>query len=169
MSWAAPTTEMVLQEFSQKENDTIAMHQNADNLAAILGRVVAEIQGAIRAGGYASDAYLAANPTLLPTELHGAAIDLTRWRLLLSVPALKILQTEDRKEAVTAASKWLMQIRASESVVETPAGEGGTVSANGTWNSENKLQMTVSPSPRPYEQQANQYANPDAPEDTPND
>jgi hypothetical protein len=164
MAWSAPSAADVLSEFTADEQEILDAVQGVEtsSVAAILGRVVAEVRDSIRSGGYA----LADGVTTLPLGLHGAAIDLTRWRWLISVPALKALQTDARKKAAEDSLKKLEKIAAQEWAVEPPT-EGATA-RSGCWNSENKLVMRTHPVPPPGLQRTpadGQYANDDAPED----
>ena len=164
MSWSAPSPADVLSEFTPTEKGTIAQATGADNGAAILGRVVAEIRDSIRSGGYDLDP----DDATIPLGLHGAAIDLTRWRLLISVPAVKQLQTDARKEAAERAEKKLAAIAAATFAPEPPT--AGTTSRGGNWGSENKLVPRLHPLPRPGQQSSvdsTGYANPAEPADTP--
>lgn len=154
MSWTAPTTAMVTAEFTAQEINAIAAQQGTANLGGILSRVVAEVRGAIVAGGYAVDA----DTTLIPGGLHTAAIDVTRWRLLIAMPALKQLQTEERKAANDRAQAKLEKIAAQQWSPEPPASLSGAT-RTGNWNSENRLQPRAHPTPRPATPGADDYAN----------
>lgn len=164
MAWSAPTTAIVLAEFTGKEADMISAQQGTDNLSGILSRAVAEIRDAIMAGGYAVDT----DATKLPAGLHTVAIDITRWRMLVAIPALKLMQTEERKSAFDAAQAKLKAIANQEWAVEPPTPVTGSVGRMGSWNSENKLIPRTHPAPRPTTQMpadADHYGNPDAPSD----
>ena len=164
MSWAAPSSSDVLTEFTTQEANAIQSAQGASgsNISGILTRVVAEIRDYIRAGGYSLDS----DTTKIPLGLHNDAITITRWRLLLAIPALKNLQSEGRKDATERAEKKLRDIAAQKFSVEPPT--AGTNSVTGSWNSENKLINRTHPVPRPgvqYSPQTGTYGNPDAPAD----
>ncbi len=166
MSWAAPTADDVMSEFTTQEADTIKKIQGASNLPGILTRVVAEIRDYIRSGGYALDL---TDETTLPLGLHNDAITLARWRLLISLPQLKTLQSDGRKEATERAEKKLLLIADQKFSVEPPDATAGSAKI-GSWNSENKIIMRTHPVPRPAAQfspQTGKYSNPDATEDKP--
>ncbi len=166
MSWATPTADDVLSEFTQQEIDQIKKIQGAANLPGILARVVAEIRDYIRSGGYALDA---TDETTIPLGLHNDAITLARWRLLIALPQAKNLQSDARKEATERAEKKLLLIADQKFSVEPPDASAGTAKI-GSWNSENKIIMRTHPVPRPATQfspQTGKYSNPDATEDKP--
>ncbi len=166
MAWSAPTTSDVLSEFTPGDAAVIKNQQGGiDNIASILSRVVAEVRDAIRSGGYDLDA----DTTKLPLGLHNDAIAITRWKLLIALPALKAMQTEERKKAYEDALKKLGDIAAQKFAPEPPT--AGTTSKGGCWGSENKVIGRMHPTPRPGVQQtgtANDYANPSEPADSGN-
>ncbi len=162
MSWSTPTSADVLTEFTVNEKGIIANATGGDNGEAILARVVAEVRDAIRSGGYDLDP----DSDTLPLGLHGAAIDLTRWRLLISVPGVKQLQTDARKDAADRAEKKLAAIASATYAPEPPT--AGTTSRGGNWGSENKIVPRTHPTPRPAGQfpaDPSGYANPVEPAD----
>lgn len=173
MSWIAPTADDVLGEFTPDELASITSLlggeplDNTTLLANILSRTVAEIRDYIRSGDYA----VSTDPTLIPEGLINDAISISRWRFLVSVPAFRQLQTEERKKLYDDSVAKLGMIATAKFSVEPPEAETnppGTVN----WNSENKLLMRTHPVPRPgiqFTPPANTYANPDGPDDTPND
>src|SRR5579862_1735369 len=147
MAWTAPVEADVMSEFTADEAATIAATQGAvDNLPAILGRVVEEIRDAIRSGGYD----LATDATTIPGGLHNACIDLARWRLLVSFPQLKSMQSQERADAAKRADAKLEKISRQEYVPEPPA--AGVEDRGGNWNSRNKLIMRTDPVPTPGSQ-----------------
>ena len=172
MAWIAPTADDVLSEFTPSELASITQLMggepldNTTKVAVILARTVSEIRGYINAGNYPLDA----DTTTIPPGLVSDAVAIGRWRFLISAPQLKALQTDDRKALYDDSIKKLQLIAQGKFSVEDPVAENEPGAAN--WNSENKLIMRTHPVPRPGVQwtpQANTYANPNAPEDTPND
>lgn len=160
MSWLPFTSDQVLSEFTAPELATINEVQGSENLPAIVARVVAEVRGCIQAGGYPLDE----TPGTLPEGLHNLAIDLARWRFLMTAPDLAVMQTEGREKANDRAEKKLRAIAAQEyAVVPPPAGAAGR---SGSWNSENKLAPRMHPIP-PLSTQSSQrgYPNPNGPAD----
>ena len=164
MSWSAPSSAEVLQEFTPSEVNLLTIAQaGATNSAAILSRVVAEFRDAIRAGGYGLDADI----TKIPLGLHTDAIDVARWRMLTALPQLKQLQTDARKAAADRAFAKLVLIADQKYSTEPPAAQP-VANPNGNWGSENKLIMRTHPVPRPgsqYPPTPNDYANPTQPPD----
>lgn len=161
MPWTAPTATDALTEFNSDEKAQVdALTGDSANLATILARVVAQVRGDIRAGGYPLDA----DTTKIPDSLHSDCIAIARWKFLISLPKSEELQTDARKLAATDAIAKLKRIADGDYGVEQPA----TVSAPaaGSWNSANKILPRTHPQPRPGPQADNAYANPDAVEDT---
>lgn len=165
-TWTTPSTGDVTAQFSPQEIATFTATQGAANLAAVLAKVVDEIQGAILGGGYCTQADLTANSGKLPPDLHNDAIAMARWNLLISLPALKQLQTEERKLAAERATAKLAKISSAQCSVRPPTAP--TTSRTGNWGSENKIIPRTHPTPRPASQfppNADDYANPDQPAD----
>ncbi len=165
MSWAVLTTEDVLSEFTLQEAAALRTLQGSGsgsglpfaNIDIIVVHAVDEIRGYISAGGYTLDPIL---DTTIPLGLFEDAIALARWRILIAVPMLKQLQTEERRLAYEAALKKLQLIADQKFVPESPTID--TTSRGGNWNSENKLIMRTHPVPPPESQfppMANEWAN----------
>lgn len=178
MGWEKLTTEDVLSEFTLAEANSLRILQGSgsgsgsggglpfENMDVIVARAVDEVRGFIVAGGYDVDPI----DGTLPLGLFADAVAIARWRLLVSVPALKQLQTDERKATFDAAMKKMLMIADQQFSVEPPT--DNTTARTGNWNSENKLLMRTHPIPRPATQftpQTNTYANPDAPADQTND
>ena len=181
-NWVALTTDDILSEFTVPENSSIRNLLGGTgsgsasgsgsgppfwNLDLVTVRVIDEVRGYIAAGGYSLDE--TSDPRTIPLELFEDAIAIARWRILISVPMLKQLQTEERKLAFDAAIKKLTLIAEQKFFVVPPAPD--ITPRGGNWNSENKLIMRTHPIPRPGSQftpQVSTYANPSppAPEDT---
>lgn len=172
MAWVTLTTDDVLSEFTPNEAATLRNLQGSGsgsgppyvNIDVITARTIDEVRGFIAAGDYAVDEI---NDDTLPASLFSDAIAVARWRLLISAPQLKQLQTEERKDAYKDALAKFNKIAASDFIVEPPIPT--TVITTGMWNSENKLIMRTHPVPKPASQfgpqGADDYANPDAPPD----
>ena len=179
MSWQVFTTEDAISQFTQAEAAAIRTLQGSGsgwgsgsgeqyaNVDIIVAKVIDEVRGYIIAGGYAVDEL---DDRTLPIGLFDDAIAIARWRLLISTPSFRQLQTEERKLAFDNAIEKLRLIAQQQFVVEPPIPDLNP--RTGQWNSENKLIMRTHPTPRPGAQftpQTNTYANPDAPQDTEND
>ncbi len=182
MSWIVLTTDDVLSEFTVPENSSIRNLLGGSgsgsspgsgsgppfwNLDLVTVRVIDEVRGYIAAGGYALDE--TSDLRTIPMELFEDAIAIARWRILVSVPMLKQLQTEERRLAFDAAIKKLTLIAEQKFFVIPPIPD--TTPRGGNWNSESKLIMRAHPIPRPATQftpQINTYANPTAPPDLTN-
>ena len=182
MSWEVLHTEDILSEFTVAENSAIRNLLGGSgsgdapgsgsgppfwNLDVVTIRVVDEVRGYIAAGDYALDE--TSDPRTIPMSLFEDAIAIARWRILISTPLLKQLQTEDRKQAFEDALKKLALIAQQKFSPEPPI--PATTPRTGNWNSENKLIMRAHPIPRPanqFTQQINTYSNPTAPADVTN-
>ena len=168
MAWETPTPDDVLSEFTPAEVATInGLMQGGlsitDRLQQILSRTVSEIRGYIKSGAYAVDP---ASHNTVPASMMVDAVALTRWRFLISVPQLKQLQTEERKNAALESKLKLQAVAAQNFTPDDPV--TSTVVTSGMWNSENKIIMRTHPVTKPATQwtpQTDSYANPDAPQD----
>lgn len=169
MPWSTPIPDDVLSEFTPDEALSLRTIQQGpetrpvDNLPAILGRTIAEFRDCIRSGGYEADVV----EDTLPLGLHSDCIAVARWRWLISMPQLKQLETDVRERAFKRALEKLDRIADAKFAVEPPT--SGTANRAGNWNSENKLVMRTHPVPKPASQfppNPDDYANPDAPEDS---
>ncbi len=76
-----------------------------DNLPGLTARVTGEIQDAYQSGGRAMG-----DPGTIPDAVKSHAIALVRWRLLISSPQLKSLQTPERGRAADQALAFLSDI-----------------------------------------------------------
>lgn len=124
MSWITPTADNVLSEFTQRELSLVGNLQGvaANNLEDVLGRVVDEVRENIRSGGKAVDPVA----TTIPRGILSDAIAIARWRLLVSIPQLKALQSDARKDEYTRAMDKLQRISQGKFIVESPSGEDST-------------------------------------------
>ncbi len=173
MSWQILYTEDVLSEFTPNEASAIRTLQGGSgsgepytNIDVIVANVIDEVRGWIIAGGYAVDQVF---DNTIPTGLFEDAIAIARWRILISVPSLKQLQTEERRFAFDKAEAKMLLIAEQKFFVEPPLPDVNP--RTGNWNTENKILMRTHPVPRPATQftpQINTYANPDGPADTEN-
>ena len=165
MPWRTLTDADVLAEFTPAEQTTLRNIQGAtDALPRILGDTAGEFIGAMNAAGYATN-----NDGSVPDQLRRHIIARARWGWLIAFPALKALQTAERKAAADAAEKVLEAVAKRQAgALEPPGG----AQAAGNWNSENRLIPRTHPVP-PASQQASPnitqppYANPNAPQDSP--
>lgn len=161
MPWETLNTDDVLSEFTPNEAATIRNIQGSGsgsgppftNIDVIVARTIDEVRGFIMAGDYAVDE--TADDTL-PRGLFADGIAIARWRVLIALPQLRQLQTEERKKAFDDAMAKLNLIAAGEFTVEPPLPPDTDFSA-GCWNSESKILMRT---------HGDAYANPDAPADT---
>jgi hypothetical protein len=167
MPWITLTTDDVLSEFTPNEAATLRNLQGSGsgpgyaNIDVITARTVDEVRGFINGAGFDVDEV---SDTTLPKGLFADAIAIARWRVLISAPQLKQLQTEERKKAFDDAMAKLNRILDGKFSVEPPIPPSGDF-REGTWNSENKLIMRTHPVIRPGPQATDAYANPDAPQD----
>lgn len=122
MPWNAITDGMVLEEFTPQEQAALKGIQAQDALPKIIGRVVSNIRGKIAAGG----GDLGEEGTV-PDTLLTEAIDIARWRWLVSFPQMKAMQTDARKSAYDAAMKMLEQVAKGDITVESPTSGESTV------------------------------------------
>ena len=172
MAWETLTTADVLSEFTPNEAAALRNLQGSGsgsgppftNIDVIVARSIDEVRGYIQGGGYEVDQI---DETTLPKALFADTIAIARWRVLIAVPQLKQLQTEERKKAFDDAIAKLNLIVNQQFSIEPPIPDTGI--QTGLWNSENKLIMRTHPVPKPAAQfgpqGADDYANPDAPPD----
>ena len=159
MSWNTIAASDVLTEFTPQEQASLnAIQGSSGNLGSILTNVIALARGNIRAGGYT----LAPGSTI-PDQLRLDVIAIARWRWLASLPALKSIQTDYRKEQYTEAMKRLDMVANQKINIEPGLGANAPSS---NWNSENKLIGRLHPTPPPATQATTDgttdspYANP---------
>lgn len=108
MGWNTIATADVLAEFTAAEQATLNNIQGANTqLGTVLTKVIARVRSAINAGGNQVDQ---TSTTTTPDALNGAVIDIARWRWLNSFPALKAMQTPERKAAHDAGEARLRDI-----------------------------------------------------------
>jgi hypothetical protein len=170
MAWTTFTAQDVIDQFTEVESTGIAAAQSdaaTSKLPGIVTLVIAQIREDIIAGGYTPDT----TTTKIPGGLVNDAIAVCRWLLLTSLPAVKIVQTAERKKQNDDALDKFKLIAAGKRKVEPVAVSGSApahVAPAGKWGSENKLLGRDHPVPRPGQQRqqvAGDYANPNSPDD----
>lgn len=159
MSWEIFTTEDAISQFTQAETAAIRNLQGSGsgwgsgsgtqyaNVDIIVAKVIDEVRGYIIAGDYDVDL---TDDRTLPLALFDDAIAIARWRILISTPSFRQLQTEERRLAFEIALKKLQLIADQKFTVEPPI--AGVTPRTGNWNSENKLLMRTHPVPPPESQ-----------------
>lgn len=85
-------------------------------LTEILAAAVTEWRGIIEAAGYD----IAATADTVPPSCRRHIIAQVRWQVLIKYPALRQLQTEERKEAKDEAKDKLKSIEDGEASIESP-------------------------------------------------
>lgn len=117
MSWETVSAADVLEEFTPQEKAAINAVQGADtNLDGVLNRTVKAARGSISAGGNP----MAPGDTI-PEQLIPDVISIARWRWLSSLPTLKALQTDARKDLAKEAAATLTKIAMGDLKTEIPA------------------------------------------------
>jgi hypothetical protein len=117
MAWSTISIAEVLDELSPQEAAAFNAIQGASGTQAnILTRVVNMARGSLKAGGNQLDA-----AGTVPDQLRNEVIDLTLWRWLKKFPALKNLQTKERKDAADAARATFREVAVGGMRIELPA------------------------------------------------
>ena len=117
MPWSTIATSDVLEEFTPQEQAALQTIQNGTSqLGGILAKAVASARGSIQAGGNDLDA-----AGTLPDQIIPQVVAIIRWRWLVSLPKLKPLQTEERRDAYNDGLKALDKIASGHPKVERPA------------------------------------------------
>lgn len=108
MAWNQVKTSNVLDEFTPSEKAVLQNIQGSTaGLGNVLARVTSKVRGQIKAGGNQLDQ---SSQTSIPDQLVEEVIAITRWKWLSGFPALKILKTDDRKNAASEAEITLKDI-----------------------------------------------------------
>jgi hypothetical protein len=124
MSWNTITPENVLEEFTEAERAALTAAQDAvDNLPTILTRTVNMARGMISAGGNSIGA-----AGTCPDQVIPDVIAVARWRLLVAVPKLRSLCTEERKRAHDDGMRRLESIASGDVKTEVPEEAAATTS-----------------------------------------
>src|SRR5579863_94327 len=117
MSWNTIATTDVLDELSPQETAAFNAIQGASTTQDnILTRVVNSARGSLKAGGNQLDV-----PGTIPDQLRNDVIDITLWRWLKKFPALKNLQTRERKDSYDDAMTRLQDVAVGKFKIELPA------------------------------------------------
>lgn len=145
MAWTELTVEHMRGKLSKTELDllrTLDVEEGqADPLEEILSRTVAEARAHIPA--------LRADPTaaagLLPKSLHGAALDIARFRLATRLAtgarAAGLLLSEPRQRAYTDALQYLRDVARGVIAVEPPPdGDPPAAPAPAHWGSAERFE-----------------------------
>jgi hypothetical protein len=107
--WTQLDPDDMLNELTQPERDLFGSGASAtgmpDRLARILDVVVAQVRGKVAA--YAENRVGMGPDDTIPEELYGAAIELSRHKLLNSFPGGKLFIDEGRLQAYKDALKQL--------------------------------------------------------------
>lgn len=127
-----------------------------------IANAVARVRRAVSAGNP-----LDADATLVPGSLKAVTVRMVLYALC---ERIGLPLSDDQKETRKADNSDLLRIADRKVIVEVPDDPAETTAgpSRGMWNSENKLVMRTHPVPKPSAQRteiANDYANPDAPED----
>lgn len=138
MAWSTiAAADFVAEGFNTDERTKIqAAAGGDDGLTAILAAAIAEWRGVIQAAGYELDA----DTSTVPPSCRRYLISQVRWQLLVKFPALKQLQTEERKAEAQKAEDVLTAIAEGDRPVEAPTDEAETDPA-GNWGGDTKINM----------------------------
>lgn len=119
MSWSTITVADFLAEgFNSDERTKLQSAAGGDDgLQDILDAAIAEWRGVIQAAGYAIDE---TSSTTIPPSCRRHIIAQVRWQVLIKFPALRQLQTEERKDAAEKADDKLGKIEDAEASIESP-------------------------------------------------
>jgi hypothetical protein len=118
--WNTLSASQILTGFSPQE---IAFLQNnlggqqaaLDAITPIISDEIAALQGAVIAGGSQQ------GPVgTVPDQLRPDLVAIVRWRLLLTYPSLKSLQTDSRKDAFARAQDKISEVANGRLKVELP-------------------------------------------------
>lgn len=118
-TWSQLDTAEVIGEFNPPEQAVLNRIRATedDPLPGIIVRVMDQVRKAYRDGGRIVDV----TEATIPDGEKPRAIAIARWKLLLAFPALKNLQTADRKSAHDDAQTYFTEIAKREI-----SGEGGS-------------------------------------------
>lgn len=116
MSWNTLSAAQVAAQLTAAEKAAVDTASGASPLAGITSNSVAEVRGYIRAGGYT----LGTGDTV-PDALRHAAIIVSIWRFLITLPNAEKLQTKQRETEYERAVKLLERVADGEFDLEEPA------------------------------------------------
>jgi len=126
MPWNAITEADVIGEFTPVEQAVLKQISGSTSVANILNGVLNAARGAIVAGGN----QLGPVGTIAD-QVREDVIAIARWKYLTSFPALKSLQTSERKAAADEAQKRLDNVSTGKPKIEIPANPIGTTAPVG--------------------------------------
>jgi len=136
MAWTAVTSEDVLSEFTLREQEAVTASQDGeDSLDGILTRTLAMARGFISAAGHTLG-----DAGTVPDQMLHDVIAVARWRLLVSVAALKPLATEHRKQAHDNAMKRFESVGSGDLRVELASAVPDD-NWQGNWGGQERLLM----------------------------
>ncbi len=142
MAWRAlSSAEFVLEGFNATEREKLAAAAGGDDgMDSLLPSAIAEWRGVMSAAGYEVDA----DTAKIPDSCRAHIIASVRWRMLVRFPALRQLQTEERKAAADKADEKLIRIEDQDAAIEPPTAPDS--SAAGSYGGETKIVMRTSTS-----------------------
>jgi hypothetical protein len=117
-TWSELKTDDVMGQFTAVEQAVLKNIGGADKLAGIVQGVIDQVRKAYLDGGRGVDA---ASDSSIPDGEKNRAIAIARWKLLISFPALKSMQTADRKTAHDDAQTYFLEVSSRKQT-----GEGGS-------------------------------------------
>lgn len=137
MSWRTlSVAELILEGFNSDERAKLQTAAGGDDgLSETLTSAIAEWRGVMEAAGYEVDA----TTTKIPDSCRPHLIASVRWRLLVKFPALRMLQTEERKAEKDKADEKLERIEDQDAAIEPPTTPDA--SAAGSYGGETKIVM----------------------------
>ncbi len=125
MPWRTIEVSDVLDRFTPAEQSTVAAIQgNSTALQDVISDAVSQAQAMIRAGGNQVD-----QPGTVPDQLRPQVIAVALWEWISSIPAAKMLCTDQRKDLYEAAQKRLAEVAsmaADRERIEIPTNPGTT-------------------------------------------
>lgn len=134
------STEFIAEGFNPDERTTVQTAAGGDDgLDEILSKAIDEWRGVIDAAGYPLDTTVTNS---IPPSCRRHIVAQVRWQLLIKFPALKQLQTDERKLAAQDAEKKLIRIEEGKAPIEEALTDSTDVPP-GDWNSNVKLAMRL--------------------------
>jgi len=126
MAWIELTESLLEDRLTADELSalkTVSVSGSATPLADVVSGVTNEIRGYCSAGGYPRGA-----GATIPDELLEAAVAISRYRLIVRLPAQKMLMTEDRRTEKNDAIQMLRDLVATGKLgIEDPATQADAV------------------------------------------